>query len=146
MKTKVLTAIFAVIFSLNNTNAQNMIDKEIKDLTQSLIDNGTRYDLDFLNNIYDEDLKFIRIDKENNIQVLSKADNMDFFKNLKASNAKPLNNYAKFHYADNDGQNGFIVLTRRMKQLEIEQEFTFNIQWKKTNGEWKIVRETVYIR
>ncbi|MGO1596080.1 MAG: hypothetical protein ACTHZ1_00195 [Sphingobacterium sp.] len=122
------------------------IDKEIKDLTQSLIDNGTAYNLEFLNNIYDEDLKFIRIDKENNIQILSKGDNMTFFKKLKASNAKPLNNYAEFHYADNDGENGFIVLTRKMKQMETEQEFLFNIYWKKTNGEWKIVREMVYIR
>lgn len=67
MKITLLTAIFALIFGLNSIKAQNMIDKEIKDLTQSLIDNGTKYDLDFLNNIYDENLKFIQIDKENNI-------------------------------------------------------------------------------
>lgn len=56
---------------------------------------------------------------------------MAFFKSLKEKNAKPLNNYAEFHYADNDGENGFIILTRRMKQLETEREFTFNIQWEK---------------
>ena len=94
------------------------IDKEIKNLTQKLIDNGTKYDLEFLDNIYHDDLKFVRIDKENNIQVLTKKDNMDFFISLKKSIAKPLNNYAKFHYADNDGKNGFTVLTRKMKQME----------------------------
>jgi len=123
-----------------------MIDKEIKDLTQSLIDNGTKYNLDFLYNIYDENLKFIRIDHENNIQVLTKSDNMDFFKTLKENNAEPLNNDAEFHYADNDGENGFIVLTRKMKQMEVEQEFLFNIYWRKIGGNWKIIRETVYIR
>ncbi len=83
-----------------------------------MIDKGTKYDLEFLENIYHDNLKFIRIDKENNIQVLTKKDNMDFFTSLKKSESKPLNNYAKFHYADNDGENGFIVLTRKMKQME----------------------------
>lgn len=123
-----------------------MIDKEIKELTQNLINNGTKYDLDFLDAVYDKDLKFVRIDKENNIQVLTKADNMAFFKNLKDNNEKPLNNYAEFHYADNDGENGFIVLTRRMKQLNVEQEFLFNIYWKKQGNNWKIIREVVYIK
>lgn len=77
-----------------------------------------------------------------------KADNMAFFKSVKESNATPLNNYAEFHYADNDGEDGFIILIRRMKQLgdTSEQEFTFNIQWKKKNGHWRIIKETVYIR
>lgn len=71
---------------------------------------------------------------------------MDFFKTLKSSKAKPLNNYVEFHYADNDGENGFIVLTRKMKQMKEEEEFLFNIYWKKINGEWKIIRETVFVR
>ncbi|NVK66316.1 MAG: nuclear transport factor 2 family protein [Flavobacteriales bacterium] len=122
------------------------VDPEIKKITQELIDNGTRYDLEFLDNIYHDSLKFVRIDKENNIQVLTKEDNMDFFTNLKSSGAKPLNNYAEFHYADNDGENGFVVLTRKMKQMEKEQEFLFNIYWKKMDGKWKIIRETVFVR
>lgn len=123
-----------------------MIDNEIKSLTQELIDNGTKYNLEFLDNIYAENLKFIRIDRENNIQVLTKGDNMDFFKGLKDSNAKPLNNYAEFLYADNDGENGFIILIRKMKQLEVEDNFLFNIYWKKLNEKWKIIREVVYIK
>ncbi len=125
---------------------ENKIDKEIKNLTQQLIDKGTKYDLEFLDNIYHDNLKFVRIDNENNIEVLTKKDNMDFFTDLKNSGAKPLNNYAEFHYADNDGENGFVVLTRKMRQMEKEQEFLFNIYWKKINGEWKIIRETVLVR
>lgn len=145
MKIRKIVTTLIITFTVQYSNAQNMIDKEIKDLTQSLIDNGTKYDLNFLNNIYDENLKFIRIENENNIQVLTKADNMAFFKSLKESNAKPLNNYTEFHYADNDGENGFIVLTRKMKQLDTEQEFLFNIYWKKENRRWKIIREVVYV-
>lgn len=122
------------------------IDAEIKNLTQELIDHGTKYDLEFLDNVYHNDLKFVRIDKENNIQVLTKKDNMDFFTHLKSTGAKPLNNYAEFHYADNDGENGFIVLTRKMKQMEEEQEFLFNIYWKKIDGEWKVIHEAVFVR
>ncbi len=124
------------------------IDPEIVQLTQELIDNGTKYNLEYLNNIYHQNLKFIRIDKEINIQVLTKQDNMDFFTSLKNNGEKPLNNYVEFHYADNDGENGYIVLTRKMKQMEMnnEQEFLFNIYWKKIKGNWKIIRETVIIK
>lgn len=122
------------------------VDKEIQELTQNLIDNGTQYNLEFLDNVYDEALKFVRIDKENNVQVLSKDDNIAFFRTLKESGAEPLNGYAEFHYADNDGESGFIVLTRKMKQIDEEQEFLFNIYWKKQDKGWKIIREVVYIR
>ncbi|MDO4782856.1 MAG: hypothetical protein Q4A09_06535 [Capnocytophaga felis] len=122
------------------------IDTEIRDLTQSLIDNGTKYNLEFLDDIYDENLKFIRIDKENNIDVLTKKDNMEFFKHLKESGALPLNDYVEFHYADKVGNRGFIILTRKMKQLNEEQEFLFNIYWHKIKGNWKIVREVVYLQ
>ncbi len=139
-----------VLFCTNKPKREKMkedkIDKEIKTLTQQLIDNGTKYNLEFLENIYHDDLKFVRIDNENNIQVLTKKDNMGFFTDLKNSGAKPLNNYAKFHYADNDGENGFVVLTRKMQQMEKEQEFLFNIYWKKIDGEWKVIRETVFVR
>lgn len=122
------------------------IDPEIQNLTQELIDNGTHFNLEYLDSIYDDDLKFIRVDKENKIELLTKDDNMKFFKNLKDTRSVPLNTYVEYHYADNDGASGFIILTRRMMQLDVEQEFTFNIQWKKKNGHWKIIRETVYIR
>ncbi len=123
-----------------------MLNTEILNLTQELIRRGTTYDLEFLDHIYDEDLKFLRIDQENSIEVLSKSDNMDFFRTLKASDAPPLNDQAAFHYADMHGVEGFIILTRKMKQLDKEQEFLFNIYWKKKNGTWKIVREVVYIK
>lgn len=123
-----------------------MLNTEILNLTQELIRRGTTYDLEFLDHIYDEDLKFLRIDQENSIEVLSKSDNMQFFRTLKASDAAPLNDHAAFHYADMHGDEGFIILTRKMKQLDKEQEFLFNIYWKKKNGTWKIVREVVYIK
>ncbi len=147
---KRILIIITLTLSLKMTYSQNMdnkkIDSEIKNLTQELINNGTKYDLEYLENIYDDDLKFVRIDKENNIQVLTKKDNIDFFTELKNSGAEPLNNYAEFHYADNDGENGFIVLTRKMKQMEKEQEFLFNNYWRKINGKWKIIRETVFVK
>lgn len=147
---KRMVIIITLILATNMTYTQNVknkkIDSEIKNLTQELIDNGTKYNLEFLDSIYHEELIFIRIDKENNVQVLTKKDNMDFFTELKNAGAPPLNNYAEFHYADNDGESGFIVLTRKMKQMEKEQEFLFNIYWRKTNGKWKIIRETVFVK
>jgi hypothetical protein len=125
---------------------QKNIDPEIKNLTQELIDNGTKYNLEYLNNIYDEKLKFIRINKDDTVELLTKKDNMYFFESLKTSGAQPLNSFAEFHYADNDGKKGFIVLTRRMKQKDNEQEFLFNIYWEKMEDEWKIVRETVIVK
>ncbi len=123
-----------------------MIDNEIKNLTQELIDNGTKYNIEFLEKIYDNNLKFLRIDRNNNVQLLTKEDNLQFFKSLKDSGAEPLNNFAELHYADNDGKNGFIILTRKMKQRDKEEEFLFNIYWENINGSWKIVRESVIVK
>lgn len=117
---------------------EKKIDPKIKELTQELIDKGTTYDLLFLDNVYHDELKFLRIDQKNNVQLLTKKDNMDFFTSLKNSGAVPLNNYVEFHYADNDGENGFAILTRKMKQIEEEQEFLFNIDWKKIKDNGKL--------
>ncbi len=147
---KNIIGIIILLFISQICYSQNMnektIDPEIKKLTRELIDNGTKFNLKYLDSVYHKDLKFIRIDKENNISALTKKDNMDFFTSLKNSGSEPLNNYAEFHYADNDGENGFIILTRKMKQMETEQEFLFNINWKKIENEWKIVRETVIVK
>ena len=122
------------------------IDPEIKELTQGLIDNGTIFNLEYLDRIYDDNLKYIRVDKDNNILVLTKQDNMEFFESLKNSGAEPLSKYAEFHYADNDGKRGYIILTRKMKRQGVEQEFLFNIYWEKIDGEWRIIRETVFLK
>ena len=122
------------------------IDPEIKELTQGLIDNGTIFNLEYLDRIYDDNLKYIRVDKDNNILVLTKQDNMEFFESLKNSGAEPLSKYAEFHYADNDGKRGYIILTRKMKRQGVEQEFLFNIYWEKMDGEWRIIRETVFLK
>lgn len=122
------------------------MNEEIIQQTQQLINKGTQFDLDFLENVYDEHLIFIFVDNQNQIKTLDKEANMNFFRNLKATNAEPLNTYAEFHYADNDGENGFVILSRKMQLSEKEQDFLFNIYWKKKNGQWKIVREVVYIK
>lgn len=122
------------------------MNEEIIQQTQQLINKGTQFDLDFLENVYDEHLIFIFVDNQNQIKTLDKEANMDFFRNLKGTNAEPLSTYAEFHYADNDGENGFVILSRKMQLSEKEQDFLFNIYWKKKNGQWKIVREVVYIK
>ena len=131
---------------LSQTNETLQIDPEIKKLTQGLIDNGTIYNLEYLDKIYDDNLKYIRIDPEGNINLVTKQDNMEFFKELKESGAEPLSKYAEFHYADNDGKRGYIILTRKMKRMGVEQEFLFNIYWEKIDGDWRILRETVFLK
>ena len=130
----------------SQTKEATSLDPVIKQLTQELIDNGTIYNLEYLDKVYDDNLKYIRIDPKGNITLVSKQDNMEFFKGLKESGAKPLSKYAEFHYADNDGKRGFIILTRKMERMGKEQEFLFNIYWEKINGDWKIIREAVYLK
>jgi len=139
----ILVLIFITQLCCSQNKDSRIIDPEIKKITQQLIDNLTNYDLKYLDSIYHEDLKFIIIDKEDNVSILTKKNNMDLFTSLKKSGAKPLNNYVEFHYADNDGENGFIITTRKIKLKEIEQEFLFNMHWKKIKNNWKIIRETV---
>lgn len=122
-----------------------MLDKQIKKLTESLIQRGTTFDIEFLKEIYDDSLKFIRISPDNSVEILTKEDNIQFFQHLKDSEAKPLNTEHQILFADNDGENGTVILKRRMKQLDKEQDFLFNITWNNKNGDWKIVREVVFL-
>ena len=64
-----------------------MIDETMKALTEELIARGTSYDIDFLRQVYADDLKFVRILPDNTVQTLSKQDNIDFFQALKDSGA-----------------------------------------------------------
>lgn len=120
-----------------------MIDEKIKQLTESLIQRGTIYDIEFLKNIYDDSLKFIRVSPDNSVEVLSKQDNIDFFQELKDSNAQPLNTKHHILFADNDGDTGTIILKRTMQQVEVEKDYIFTITWKNSEGRWRIIREVV---
>ncbi|MDV2517207.1 nuclear transport factor 2 family protein [Enterococcus faecalis] len=122
-----------------------MIDDKIKTLTEELIQRGTTYDLDFLENVYDDSLKFTRVLPDESVEVLSKEENIRFFQSLKKSNAAPLNTKHPILFADNDGKTGTIILKRRMQQLDKEQDFLFNITWNNSKGVWKIVREVVFL-
>lgn len=46
--------------------------------------------------------------------TIIKDDNISLFRSLKESGAEPLSKEAEFHYADSDGEKGFIVLTRKV--------------------------------
>ncbi|EMS74307.1 hypothetical protein H318_14613 [Enterococcus durans IPLA 655] len=122
-----------------------MIDQTIKKLTETLIQRGTKFDMEFLEHIYDDSLKFIRISPDNSVEILSKQDNIDFFQGMKDSNAKPLNTEHQILFADKEGNRGNIILKRKMQQLEKEQDFLFNISWLNNDGEWKIIREVVFL-
>ncbi|AVR45146.1 hypothetical protein C7S20_07600 [Christiangramia fulva] len=122
---------------------QELIDTEIENLTLDLIKHGTTFDLDYLEMVYDDELVFVQMTRDKKIVRFGKKDNMDFFRNLKYSGSEPLNDYSEFHYADNDGKKGFVILTRKMKKGGEEDEFLFNIYWEKKNGNWKIIRESV---
>ncbi|WP_246828125.1 nuclear transport factor 2 family protein [Rothia sp. HMSC036D11] len=122
-----------------------MIDETMKTLTEELISRGTSYDIDFLQRVYADDLKFVRILPDNTVQILSKQDNIDFFQALKDSGAAPLNTAHTILFADSDGETGTIVLKRRMSQGSQEQDFLFTITWKKRGENWQIVQEIVAV-
>ena len=122
-----------------------MIDETMKALTEELIARGTSYDIDFLRQVYADDLKFVRILPDNTVQTLSKQDNIDFFQALKDSGAAPLNTAHTILFAYSDGETGTIVLKRRMSQGAQEQDFLFTITWKKRGGNWQIVQEIVAV-
>ncbi len=122
-----------------------MIDETMKTLTEELISRGTSYDIDFLERVYADDLKFVRILPDNTVHLLSKQDNLGFFQTLKDSGAAPLNTAQTILFADSDGETGTIVLKRRMSQGAQEQDFLFTITWKKRGGNWQIVQEIVAV-
>ncbi len=119
---------------------------EVRQTVQRLIESGSAYDVDALDRIYHQDLKIIKVDERDNVTVINRRENMDFFRAKLESGAEPLSREAEFIHADADNQSGHVVVVRRMKMTDRLEKSVFSIRLVWEDARWQVIDETAFVR
>lgn len=117
-----------------------MLNQELVKAVKNLIKNGTQFNVAELDTIYHEDLRIAR--KDHGVHVIDKEENMAFFKSKHDEDAEPLSPESNFLYAHASGPVGHVVLERKMKLVDKEEQLLYNIVLRRTDDDqWKVVSE-----
>jgi hypothetical protein len=129
-----------------NTNTGSTLEKEVKKTVESLIEYGTSYNVEKLNEIYDDSLKIVKIDELGNVEVLTKKETLDFFASKRTRGDEPLGKETVYNYVEADEHRGHVIVTRHMKMKDRPEKSIFSLHLEKKNGRWVVVRETAFVQ
>ncbi|MBI5747789.1 MAG: hypothetical protein HZA00_01600 [Nitrospinae bacterium] len=115
----------------------------VKRTVMDIIEHGSVYDVEKLDELYADNMQIIRIGKDGKTSVVSKKDVLSFFNSKRAKNDEPLSKEAHFNYVDATNGKGHVIVTRVMKLFGSPQKSIYNICLAKHNDRWRIVKETV---
>lgn len=73
-----------------------MLNQELVKAVQSLVRNGTQFNVEKLDEIYNKDLRITRREDESQVNVINKEENMSFFISKWDSGADPISGESKF--------------------------------------------------
>jgi hypothetical protein len=90
-------------------------------------------------------LKIVIIDPSDQVTVLNYEQNFEFFKSKRDSGASPLETTADFIHLDVSGEFGYVVVVRHVALEDKRQKVVFSLNLKKTEGAWRVFRETAVI-
>ncbi len=120
--------------------------EEVRQTVQHLIASGSSYDVDSLERIYHRDLKIIKIDERDDVTVINRKENMDFFRARLESGAELLSREAKFLHAEADDRSGYVVVVRRMKFTDRFEKSVFSIRLIWEDARWQVIDETAFVQ
>ncbi|MGD8426954.1 MAG: hypothetical protein PVH63_04940 [Balneolaceae bacterium] len=120
-----------------------MLNKELVKTVKNLIKNGTRFNVEILDEIYHEDLRISRRESGDALHVIDKSENLAFFRSKRNVGAKPLSPEATFLYAHASGPVGHVVLERKMQLRDNHEHLLYNIVLRKVEEQWTVVSEFV---
>lgn len=126
----------------------NMTDeqKAVQQVVESLIENGSRYNVDALEKIYHAKLKIVKINENGEVVAISRDANMEFFRQKQASQAPPLSTAAEFNFVDADAMFGHVIVTRQMQLADRPEKSVFSILLTNESGSWKVFHETAFVQ
>ena len=120
-------------------------ESELKTAVEHLIHSGCNYNLNEFSKIYSPDLKIIIVDPSNQVTVLNYEQNFEFFKSKRDSGASPLETTADFVHLDVSDKFGYVVVVRHVALEGVRQKVVFSLNLKKSDGAWRVFRETAVI-
>lgn len=127
------------------TNSQQA-ETEVKQKIQELIQHGSNYNVDILDNVYHDEFKIIMIDEAGDVSTMNKKETLDLFRSMRDSNADPLSTEAKFNYLEASETTGQVLVTRKMQIRHRPEKLVFSIQLIHEEGKWQVIRETAFVQ
>ena len=118
-------------------------EKDLKLTVENLITAGTTYDMEQLDVIYHNDLQLIMLDPSGQKMVAGKNEIKHMFQ-MKLDNNEPhLNTWANFHHVEVKGDTGHVLISRKIKMMQEEQDLTLSIDLIWEENRWQVNREVI---
>lgn len=121
-------------------------ETEVKQKIQELIQHGSNYNVDTLDNVYHDEFKIIMIDETGDVSTMNKKETLDLFRSMRDSNADPLSTEAEFNYLEASETTGQVLVTRKMQLRHRPEKLVFSIQLIHEEGKWQVIRETAFVQ
>jgi len=118
-------------------------DSQVRQTVVDLIENGSIYNVEKLDELYLDDMKIIHITSSGRTNILHKKEVLEFFGNLKKNNTKPLDTNAHFNHVEANNDIAHVVVTRTTDLTGKLEKSIYNLCLVKKNDAWKVAKETV---
>lgn len=118
----------------------------VKQVINDLISAGTSFDIDQLEHIYHDDLQVLMITEDGNITEANKGGFKDMFRSKLDAGGPALNTWADFNHIQANDQNAHVLVRRKVKLMEDEQDLTLSIDLVHEDYRWQVIREVIFVR
>lgn len=125
---------------------ENIYTKNVKNTIDALIKAGTNFDINQLELIYHDNLKVLMIQDSGDIMTSNKEEFKKLFQQKLENNDAPLNTWAKFNLIEADKHKAHVIVTRKVKLMQEEQELVLSIDLVFEENRWQVTREVIYIK
>lgn len=116
-------------------------DPAIERTVRRLIDRGSSYDIEALEEIYDHDQYLLFVRDDGQVDRVGRAQNLADFTDRRDSGAPPLSTEAEFLHIEQQGDGAVVLVRRRMR--EDAPSALFELRLRRTDAGWKVSGETV---
>ncbi|MDN3667988.1 peroxiredoxin-like family protein [Echinicola jeungdonensis] len=117
--------------------------KTLKQAIENVIQAGTTFEIEQLEQVYHENLKVIMVDQNGLNGILDKQSVKNMFQAKRDNGDSPLNDWAEFNHIQANGDLGHVIVTRKVNLTGVEQRFVFNIDLVRNGEGWLVTREVV---
>lgn len=118
----------------------------VKAAIKALIQAGTTFDINALEEIYHDRLQVISIDQDGNLSIANKAAFKGLFETKKSAGAPPLNTWAVFNHVEVNDKFAHVLITRKVNLTNQDQKLVLSIDLVQEDGRWQVIREVIFAR
>jgi len=125
---------------------QNPASISVKQAIESLIQAGTHFDIQALDEIYHEDLQIIMLDEDGKTVASDKNTFKKLFKTKLDRGDPPLDTWSEFHHINASENSAHVLISRKVQLLDEDQKLLLSIDLVKQNDRWQVIREVIFVQ